>query len=271
MPADPVRSARPSAAGDRGRGAGARRLAERGSRRLARRYRDVSASIRPRTSVPSADGGAITTDDAELAERALALRFHGSRDMQDLRVRRLQLAPGRDPSRDPARAAAADRQVVRRPPRGRAALPRRRDRRASSSWASPPLGATPAWHLYVATHADADAKLKALNEAGVQARAYYRVPLHRQPAMAPFIKLSGRTPELPVTDEIARTGLALPISPCSRGRWLTRSWRRSPLPESHADLRPLTAGRKSRTAATAPGTASATAPGTVEVVRSAAA
>ncbi len=76
-----------------------------------------------------------------------------------------------------------------------------------------PLGATPAWHLYVATHPDADAKLKVLNDAGVQARAYYRVPLHRQPAMAPYVDRNGKALELPVTEELARTNLALPISP----------------------------------------------------------
>jgi dTDP-4-amino-4,6-dideoxygalactose transaminase len=76
-----------------------------------------------------------------------------------------------------------------------------------------PLGATPAWHLYVVTHPDADAKLVQLNRAGVQARAYYRVPLHRQPAMARYASRDGRALELPVTEELARTNLALPISP----------------------------------------------------------
>ena len=52
---------------------------------------------------------------------------------------------------------------------------------------------------------------KALNAAGVQARAYYRTPLHRQPAMLPFAQ--GQRVPLPVTDELARTNIALPISP----------------------------------------------------------
>ena len=53
------------------------------------------------------DGGAITTDDDALAERARVLRFHGSRDKADVRARRLQLAPRRAAGGDPARAAAA--------------------------------------------------------------------------------------------------------------------------------------------------------------------
>jgi dTDP-3-amino-3,4,6-trideoxy-alpha-D-glucose transaminase len=52
--------------------------------------------------------------------------------------------------------------------------------------------------------------MAALNAAGVQARAYYRVPLHRQPAMAPYVDELG---PLPVTDELSATNIALPISP----------------------------------------------------------
>jgi dTDP-4-amino-4,6-dideoxygalactose transaminase len=73
-----------------------------------------------------------------------------------------------------------------------------------------PAGAEPAWHLYVVRHPRADALRAALGEAGIQARAYYRTPLHRQPAMVPYVS-SGL--ELPGTDELARTNLALPMSP----------------------------------------------------------
>jgi dTDP-4-amino-4,6-dideoxygalactose transaminase len=46
-----------------------------------------------------------------------------------------------------------------------------------------------------------------LQRAGIGARAYYRVPVHRQAAMRAF---GGA--ELPATEEAARTHLALPIS-----------------------------------------------------------
>ncbi|MGH2896135.1 MAG: DegT/DnrJ/EryC1/StrS family aminotransferase [Solirubrobacteraceae bacterium] len=36
------------------------------------------------------------------------------------------------------------------------------------------------------------------------------MPLHRQPAMAPFV---GELGPLPVTDQLAATNIALPISP----------------------------------------------------------
>jgi dTDP-4-amino-4,6-dideoxygalactose transaminase len=73
-----------------------------------------------------------------------------------------------------------------------------------------PDGAEPAWHLFAVTHPRADELLRALAESGVQARSYYRVPLHRQRAMAPYV--SGQL-ALPATDELAAGLLALPMSP----------------------------------------------------------
>jgi dTDP-3-amino-3,4,6-trideoxy-alpha-D-glucose transaminase len=73
-----------------------------------------------------------------------------------------------------------------------------------------PSGVDPAWHLFVVTHPQADEVLGALNRAGIQARGYYRRPLHRQPAMAPY--LEGLVP-VPVAEEIGATNIALPISP----------------------------------------------------------
>ena len=45
--------------------------------------------------------------------------------------------------------------------------------------------------------------------AGHGQKAYYRVPVHRQPAMAPYAPAG----ELPGTEEAARTHLAIPMSP----------------------------------------------------------
>ncbi|MGI8413389.1 MAG: DegT/DnrJ/EryC1/StrS family aminotransferase [Solirubrobacteraceae bacterium] len=155
------------------------------------------------------DGGAIATDDDDVAQLARALRFHGSRDKRTFeyvgynsRLDELQAAilrvllPHLDGWRDGRLAGAAAYR--------RAGLAR---------YATVPVvpdGAQPAWHLYVATHPRADALIPALARQGVQARAYYRTPLHRQPAMAPY---AAGGPALPVTDELARCNLALPMSP----------------------------------------------------------
>jgi dTDP-4-amino-4,6-dideoxygalactose transaminase len=153
------------------------------------------------------DGGAITTDDDELAELVRALRFHGSRDKRTFeyvgynsRLDELQAAilrvllPELDGWCERRRAVArayADAGIEHHvtPP-------------------ATPDGVAPAWHLYVATHPDADELIRGLARQGVQARGYYRTPLHRQPAMAPYAPKAS----LRATDELARTNLALPMS-----------------------------------------------------------
>src|SRR6202000_2855840 len=76
-----------------------------------------------------------------------------------------------------------------------------------------PEGTDPAWHLFAVTHPRADELLAALTQRGIGARGYYRVPLHRQPAMAPFVDASGPMRPLPVTEALAAQNIALPISP----------------------------------------------------------
>ena len=49
-----------------------------------------------------------------------------------------------------------------------------------------------------------------LRAQGIGARGYYRTPVHRQPALAPY--LSGPL-SLPVTDKLAATNFALPMGP----------------------------------------------------------
>jgi dTDP-4-amino-4,6-dideoxygalactose transaminase len=155
------------------------------------------------------DGGAITTSDPEIADRCRMLRFHGSYDKQSFahvgynsRLDELQAAilrvqlPHLDAWADGRRAAGAHYEqaglgeVV--------ALPR----------ATP--GVRPAWHLYVIRHDRADDLAAAFAERGVGSKAYYRVPTHRQPAMAASGADDAR---LPGTDEAARTHLAIPMSP----------------------------------------------------------
>jgi dTDP-4-amino-4,6-dideoxygalactose transaminase len=154
------------------------------------------------------DGGAVATRDAELAERVRMLRFHGSRDKQTFelvghnsRLDELQAAilrvqlPHLDGWCDGRRAAA--RHYAEAGLGEHAGLP------------VPVAGADPAWHLYVIRHPRADALEAALRGAGIGVKPYYRVPAHRQPAMAAW----GAGAALPGTDEAARTHLAIPMSP----------------------------------------------------------
>ncbi len=70
-------------------------------------------------------------------------------------------------------------------------------------------GAAPAWPLYVIRSERADDLAAALKAAGHGQKAYYRTPVHEQPAMREY---AGGA-DLPATAEVARTHLAIPISP----------------------------------------------------------
>src|SRR4051794_7016562 len=141
------------------------------------------------TSFPSknlgafGDGGAITTNDAEIADRCRMLRFHGSYEKTTFehvgynsRLDELQAAilrvqlPHLDAWADGRRTASRHYEEA-----GLGAfvhLPR------------PTSGARPAWHLYVVRHEDADQIATTLAQRGIGAKAYYRVPTHLQPAMS---------------------------------------------------------------------------------------
>ena len=144
------------------------------------------------------DGGAIATDDDEVADRARTLRFHGSKDKQhhtdvgyNSRLDEMQAAVLRIllPELDgwnEARRRVADRY-------GRSGLS------ARLQLPAPTDGARHVYHLYTALAERADELVAALAEAGIGARGYYRTPAHRQPAMHSF---AGDT-ELPVTDRVS--------------------------------------------------------------------
>lgn len=158
------------------------------------------------------DGGMIVTNDERLADEARVLRFHGSRDKvsyellgYNSRLDELQAAilrvqlPHLDDWSDGRRRAAAH--YAQAGLGELVTLPR------------PTLGSAPAWHLYVVRHREADRLATALTDAGVGCRAYYRTPVHEQPAMQAWREGL----KLPGTDEAARTHLAIPISPVLSG------------------------------------------------------
>jgi dTDP-4-amino-4,6-dideoxygalactose transaminase len=154
------------------------------------------------------DGGAITTADGALAERVRMLRFHGSRD----KVTHEHV--GYNSRLDELQAAILRVQLPHLDDwaGGRRAAARHYEEAGLGELVTLPVaaaGAEPAWHLYVVRSERAHALEDGLTAAGIGCKGYYRTPLHRQPAMRAF----GAGAELPVTDELARTHLALPMSP----------------------------------------------------------
>ena len=155
------------------------------------------------------DGGAVTTNDAELAERVRVFRFHGSYDkvtyqeigfnsrLDDMQAAILRvLLPHLDGWA--AGRAAAGRAYAEAGLGELVTLP------------TPVGGCEPAWHLYVVRAREADRLAAALGEAGIGTKAYYRTPIHRQPAM---LARYGEGPALPATEAVAADHLAIPMSP----------------------------------------------------------
>jgi dTDP-3-amino-3,4,6-trideoxy-alpha-D-glucose transaminase len=154
------------------------------------------------------DGGAILSDDDGVAARARRLRTHGAED------RRLHTEVGYNSRLDELQAAAL-----------RVLLPRLGEwtaarRRVAAAYAAHGLGelvelpretagAEPCYHLYAVTVERRDRFAAGLAEAGVASRAYYTIPLHRQPAMAPYAPRGA----LPAAERGAATSLALPMGP----------------------------------------------------------
>src|SRR5262245_34856652 len=121
------------------------------------------------------DGGAVTTNDDELAERVRVLRFHGSKDKKTFvevgynsRLDELQAAALRVllPELDGWNAARRGvAEAYEREGLGQhVSLPRSVD------------GASHVYHLYVVRHDRSDELQAALAERGIQSRSYYRVP-----------------------------------------------------------------------------------------------
>jgi dTDP-4-amino-4,6-dideoxygalactose transaminase len=182
--------------------------ARRGGRRIGSLGHAATFSFFPSKNLGGlGDGGAIVTDDPEVAERARRLRFHGSTDKvtytevgYNSRLDELQAAvlrillPELDGWNEARRAAA-----------------RAYEEAGIRDHAQPQQvdsGDDPVYHLYVVRTDDAAALEHKLAAAGVGARGYYRTPVHLQPSMA---GLGGAGIELPGTMEIARTHLALPM------------------------------------------------------------
>ena len=102
---------------------------------------------------------------------------------------------------DPARPAPAPRRLGRRPPRRGRPL-RRGGLGELVTLPVPTAGARPAWHLYVVRHDARRRRCSPRSRTPASARAaYYRVPVHLQPAMREYAP----TLDLPGTDEAART------------------------------------------------------------------
>ena len=155
------------------------------------------------------DGGAVTTDDGELAERVRLLRNYGMRNRYEIeaagvnsRLAEIQAAvlslllPKLD-ERNRARAALAEMYL---------------DAFAASGSISVPAvaeGAEPVWHLFAINHPDREACARALAEQEIGTLVHYPLLPHQTP---PY---EGRWAQgsFPVAEGLATSTLSLPLYP----------------------------------------------------------
>ena len=152
------------------------------------------------------DGGAIVTDDDEIAARCRRLRDHGrlNKDVHteigfNLRFNDIQAAIGRvllrrlDAMNDRRRALAS------RYDKGLAGLPLELPRERA--------GARHVFHLYVVRTTRRQELAAHLKARGIQTGVHYPVASHRQPAVEQFVQ-----GPLPATERLVNEILTLPIS-----------------------------------------------------------
>lgn len=155
------------------------------------------------------DGGAVTTDDPELAESVRMLGNYGSRTKYVNEVK------GLNSRLDPIQAAVLavklsylDEWNARRS----TVAGIYRDALSSSSIMLPlvPDWANPCWHLYVVRARRRDRLMVHLQNAGIETLIHYPVPPHLQGAYADARFQRG---ELPIAERLAGEVLSLPIGP----------------------------------------------------------
>jgi len=155
------------------------------------------------------DGGAITTDDAEIAERIRVLRNYGSR------VKYVNDVRGFNSRLDPIQAATLcvklrvlDTWNARRAEI--ASCYQTALANTALTLAFVPEWAEPAWHLYVVQHPQRDALQKKLGEAGIGTLIHYPIPPHLQHAYASANYGQGH---FPIAEQMAKQLLSLPMGP----------------------------------------------------------
>lgn len=155
------------------------------------------------------DGGAVTTNDPQVADRIRVLRNYGSR------VKYVNEVKGYNSRLDPLQAAILRVKLVHLDEwnaRRRVIAARYQLGLGDCGLVLPhvPDWAEPAWHLYVVQHPQRDALQKALADSGVGTLIHYPIPPHLQQAYA---QAGWRKGAFPLAESMGDQVLSLPIGP----------------------------------------------------------
>lgn len=153
------------------------------------------------------DGGAVTTNDPQLADRIRVLRNYGSRQKY---VNEFQ---GFNSRLDPLQAAILrvklsylDEWNSRR----QDIAQKYQKRLANDNLTLPyvPEWASPVWHLYVIQHPKRDELQQVLANLGIGTLVHYPIPPHRQQAYSEWHQCT-----YPIAEKMAQSMLSIPIGP----------------------------------------------------------
>jgi dTDP-4-amino-4,6-dideoxygalactose transaminase len=157
------------------------------------------------------DAGAVTTDDAELADRVKTLRNYGSKKRYynetigyNSRLDELQAAFLR------VKLRHLDDWNTRRSKMAEQYLFQLSDLGPQLSLPHVPSWASPVWHLFVIRHPQRDLLQQRLREAGIDTMIHYPIPPHLSRAYESRIWTRGA---YPVAENLAATVLSLPMGP----------------------------------------------------------
>jgi dTDP-4-amino-4,6-dideoxygalactose transaminase len=159
------------------------------------------------------DAGAVTTDDAALADRIRTVANYGSR------VKYHNIEKGFNCRMDEMQAAIlrAKLPVLAKWNERRVTVAAEYDRlikRDDVTLPHVPSWCEPVWHLYVIRSARRDAIQKSLSDAGVGTLIHYPIPAFEQPAYAEF---NVRASEWPLAAQLAKEVLSIPMGPHMTG------------------------------------------------------
>ena len=155
------------------------------------------------------DGGAITTNNADLAERLRMLRNYGSREKY------VNEEQGFNSRLDPLQAAFLSvklRHLDAWNDRRRAIAAAYLEGVAGTDLILPqvPDWAEPVWHLFVVRHPDRDAIQQRLQQAGIGSLIHYPIAPHQQQCYAAS---ATSTDASPIATRLANEVLSLPMGP----------------------------------------------------------
>jgi dTDP-4-amino-4,6-dideoxygalactose transaminase len=164
-------------------------------------------SFYPTKNMTTGEGGMLTTNDGEFAERVRLLREHG------MKVRYHHDIVGYNFRMTDIAASIGLAQLSRLPGFNdrRRAIAARYDaelRGVVTPFVRP--GVTHVYHQYTIRVHDRDAFADRLRERGVASGIYYPIPVHRQ---KPFIALGYGDQSYPVSDRLTAQVLSIPVHP----------------------------------------------------------